>query len=256
MKKPKISISVADLPIDTTIEKVCQLASQVEADGIEVFLGYKTRFAVDNVEHIAKKYGLKILSFHQPVWSFIDLWRDEKIFQICHKYDSMLVVHPPRNKHLDDPKTGEYIDWLIDRAISYDVKIGLENMPIGEKYGHLPFGYDQSFFDPWKIAEKYCIHPNVGLTIDTAHLHMTEADILRLGVLIPRIKNIHISDFTTRKEHLSLRLGHLPLEELMQLIKDKKYDGLITLELSGNIYYGQKYYSDCRESLLLLINSL
>jgi hypothetical protein len=65
--KPKISFSITDLPIISSIKELFALAKKIKVDGIEGVLGYKTYFAFDNLKTLSNQYNIPILSIHQPI---------------------------------------------------------------------------------------------------------------------------------------------------------------------------------------------
>jgi len=67
------------------------------------------------------------------------------------------------------------------------------------------------------------------------------------------MRNIHLSDFTEKKEHLGLGDGLLNYESFLSFLKDKKYDGLINLELCPRVLNArEKYYKDIAKSVKIV----
>ena len=84
------------------------------------------------------------------------------------------------------------------------------------------------------------------ITLDVCHLGQSGGDIIRfLKDNIDRIVNIHLSDYKShylnsslrpmRYKHMRLGKGELPLSEFIKTLKDKNYQGIITLELETDL---------------------
>lgn len=75
---------------------------------------------------------------------------------------------------------------------------------------------------------------NLYFTFDCAHMGTAQADFegnfLRLYGT-KRVKNIHFSDYRDGKEHLLPGRGILPLDGLLNYLKEFQYDQMITLEI-------------------------
>ncbi len=75
---------------------------------------------------------------------------------------------------------------------------------------------------------------NLYFTFDCAHMGTGKANFegnfLRF-YRTKRVKNIHFSDYRSKKEHLLPGHGILPLASLLEYLKESSYDEMITLEI-------------------------
>ena len=85
--------------------------------------------------------------------------------------------------------------------------------------------------DMLKFIEKH----NLFMTFDTTHIGSHNPNFLgefqRL-LVSGRIKNIHFSDYGHGREHLFPGRGILPLTRFLYMLKERNYEGAVTLELS------------------------
>lgn len=255
-KGPKLSFSVADIPLGIALEEYFLLASHFRV-GLELVVGWKTRFAMRKVARLSKRYDVPILSVHQPAWSVAGMWQDEGAFKFAQKFNSVFVAHPLVNQHINSPKAVTYYKWLSDMQIKYGIDILIENMTnvyqlmpllhyVSKK--HHDSATDLDNFE--KICKKY----GFGFTLDISHLMEPEPqDAKGFKELWPYLKNIHLSDYTEKKEHLGLGDGNLNVDSFLAYLKDKKYSGLINLELCPRILNArEKYYKDIAKSVKIV----
>jgi len=83
----------------------------------------------------------------------------------------------------------------------------------------------------------FCYEHDVFVNFDVSSCAASGMDILlSLDMLIPRIKNVHFSDYggQTPADHLVPGAGLLPLGMLLSRLNEHRYDGLITLEVNAN----------------------
>lgn len=254
---PRLTFSVADIPLGIALEEYFLLANNLQVDGLEVVVGWKTRFQLRKLARLSKRYNVPILSIHQPAWSVAGFWQDEKAFYFAKKFNSVYVAHPLVNTHINSPKSKAYYKWLSEMKKKYEIEILIENMTniyqlmpllhyVSKK--HHDSATDVEYFDT--ICKKY----GFGFTLDISHLMASEPQHAKgFGELWPYLKNIHLSDFTEKKEHMGLGDGLLNYESFLGYLKDKKYDGLINLELCPRILNArEKYYKDIAKSVKIV----
>lgn len=109
------------------------------------------------------------------------------------------------------------------------VTIAMENMP----YRGRPMRFTPYMFGKTEDIIRFVEKRNLYFTFDSAHMGTTHrpfaGNFLRL-YRTKRVKNIHFSDYRGRREHLLPGHGDLPLEGLLQYLRESGYDGMITLE--------------------------
>ncbi|MCL4387479.1 sugar phosphate isomerase/epimerase [Patescibacteria group bacterium] len=248
----KLSLSITDLPIGSSFVHLFQLAQEEGLDGVEIFVGIKPRVYFSYVLKLSEKFGVPILSLHQPFWSTTGIFMDEKVFKFAQKTSSYLVIHPPINKTLESKEAKYYFDWLSNKEKEYEISLLVENMP-KKPLGGFPTGYSNDFISPKLLHKKVCRPYNVGINLDITHIKpFKKKEIDDLTAILPAVKSIHLSDFTEKSDHLPLGKGDLHLEYFFNFLKRNNYEGTITLEISKEIFRSRsKYYASCRDSIRL-----
>lgn len=256
-QSPKLTFSIADIPLGIALEEYFLLASHLQVDGLELVVGWKTRFNMRKVARLSKRYNVPILSVHQPAWSVAGFFNDAGAFKFAQKFNSVFVAHPLVNQHINSPKSKVYYKWLFEMGKKYELDILIENMTniyqlmpllhyVSKK--HHDSATDLGYFDT--ICRKY----NFGFTLDISHLMASEPQKAEgFTELWPYLRNIHLSDFTEKREHMGLGDGLLNYESFLSYLKEKKYNGLINLELCPRILNArEKYYKDIAKSVKIV----
>jgi len=86
-----------------------------------------------------------------------------------------------------------------------------------------------------KKLRDFCYTHDVFVNFDVSSCAASGMDILlSLDMLIPRVKNVHFSDYggQSAADHLMPGMGLLPLGMLLSRLNEYRYDGLITLEVN------------------------
>lgn len=235
----KVSVSITDLPLLTTLEHIFAGVKETGADGVEITPGVKSRWHFGKVKKLSDKYELPITAVHQPLWSIGGLWFDEGFLAEAAKIGvKNYVFHPPSRVSFDDGRMIQFLARLSDVQKKYKVSALLENMPwavrpkLLRKY--LPYHADTC--EPKKVYEatrKF----GLGMTLDTSHLFTPRPHMQKwFSEVFPGIKNIHLSSFTEGKDHLPLDMGNLETSEFIEELERRHYQGLVTLE----IFYPKK----------------
>lgn len=256
-KKPKLTFSVADIPLGIALEEYFLLASHLKVDGLELVVGWKTRFNLRKVVRLSKRYNVPILSVHQPAWSVAGMWQDEGAFKFARKFNSVFVAHPIVVQPINSPKSKAYFKWLTEMGKKYEIEILIENMT--NIYQLMPmFHYvSKRHHDSATNLSSFvnvCKKYELGFTLDTSHIMEREPqDALGFEEILPYLRNIHLSDFTAKKEHLGLGDGDLDYASFLDYLKKIKYSGLINLELCPRILNArEKYYKDIAKSVKIV----
>lgn len=256
-KKPKLTFSIADIPLGIALEEYFLLASHLKVDGLELVVGWKTRFNLRKVVRLSKRYNVPILSVHQPAWSLAGLYNDAGAFKFAQRFGAVFVAHPLVNQHVNSPKSKAYYKWLAEMKNKYELEILLENMTniyqlmpllhyVSKK--HHDSATDLKYFDT--ICSRY----GFGFTLDTSHLMSPEPQNEKgFAEIWPFMKNIHLGDYTPKKEHMGLGDGLLNYDSFLSYLKSKKYTGIINLELCPRILNArEKYYKDIAKSVKIV----
>ena len=225
-------------------------------DGIEVLLpSFVKNDDLLDVKKVVKNHGLKILSVHQALRFMTKTRINEiqKLFEAAKTLEAKVVVlhmNSAGSQLFDD----EYVNEIKRLQKIYEIKIGFENR---EKYlgsALNGYGWDEVKFSKL-IKEK-----DLYMTYDVCHMGQAGGDIVRFFKNNKdRIVNIHLSDYKKhylnsslrpiRFKHLPLGKGNLPIVELIKVIKNEKYSGLLTLETNTDL-------EELIESANLITNSI
>ena len=243
-RKPKISFSIADVPIGIPINELFSLASQLKIDGVEIVIGYKTFPPIQRLQKLSEKYRVPILSIHQPLIPIVCILFYDTAIKTAAYFKAKYAIHPPALYPLFSKKSQQYFTWVKKVAQENKVEVLIENMP---EVSAIPIikNYikrDKSSADVsmiQQISKKYGFFVN----LDTSHVHnalMYKSD--EIVNAFPFIKNIHLSDFTKTVEHLPLGKGIMDIQNFLIFLRKKQYANLITLELSPKIFVNKHTY--------------
>lgn len=252
--KPKISFSVSDIPLGVSINKQFQLAKDLNIDGVEVVVGYKTGITVKKIDKLSRAYNVKILSVHEAPWSFLKLSRDRLGFRIAEHFGAKYIAHPSFSDYLYSKKTLRFLEWLWKMGEKHKVEVLLENLSRSCTYRILQPFLKRHFSITHPIhLKEICSYFNFGMTLDTSHLnHISPHTEEWFEEIHPFIKNIHLSDFAKR-QHLPLGEGIFEFSSFLNYLKEKKYSELITLELPVRFLYSRrKFAKDIKSSIRLI----
>lgn len=206
---------------------------------------------------LSKRYNVPILSIHQPAWAVAGYFSDEGAFKFAKRFNSLFVAHPLVNQPLNSPKSRAYYKWLKEMGKKYELEILVENMTnIYQLMPLLHYVSKKHHDSATELLnfEKICNKYDFGFTLDISHLMAHEPqNALGFKELYPYLKNIHLSDFTEKREHMGLGDGLLNYESFFSYLKKEKYNGLINLELCPRILNArEKYYKDLEKSVKLV----
>lgn len=244
LSKPKISFSIADIPVNINIRSLFAFAQQSNVDGVEIVLGYKTYPGIKSLARLSNQYNIPILSIHKPLSFGKLLYPIDEVFQITKFFQAKLIIHPLKAYSGTNQKQQDYLSQMEDLQGKYKVDVLLENLSIKSslpiyKYSPKAEISNTDIINIYKLSKKH----HFGVTFDTSHFNHTSIhtnqDFIKI---LPSIKNIHLSDFDGQKQHLALGEGKFEAKAFLQLLKRHKYNKLITMELSPHIYYSFNTY--------------
>ena len=257
MGKPKLAFSIADIPLGIAIEEYFLLANHLKVDGLELVVGWKTRWAMKKIKRLSNRYNVPILSIHQPPWSIAGFIQDEGAFKFAQEFNSIFVAHPIVVQPMSSAKSQTYFKWLSEMKKKYNLEIMIENMtniyqlmPLLHYVSRKHHDSATSLLSFEKVCKKY----DLGFTLDISHLMEREPQKAEgFSEILPYLKNVHLSDYTVKKEHMGLGDGNLDYDSFLKYLVKIKYDGLINLELCPRILNSrEKYYKDITESVKIV----
>jgi sugar phosphate isomerase/epimerase len=230
----KVSVSISDLPILQKLDYLFAGLKNAGADGIEIVTGVKSRWNWERLAALANEYDLPVTSAHQPPWSALNLYFDERyVARALSIGIKNFVYHPLPRYPFADRHTVAYFERLSSLRKEYGVNIMLENMPSVFRRSFakqlMPLNSDTWQVEKFiPVLEKYDLNFN----LDISHVFLPELHREPwFDKIFPRMRNIHLSSFRPGRDHLPLYLGDFKTKEFIQVLKKKKYDGLITLEI-------------------------
>jgi L-ribulose-5-phosphate 3-epimerase len=122
-------------------------------------------------------------------------------------------------------------DWLVtsclqlaDHAKRRGVQLAFETAP----------GMLVDNMAKFEVLKKHITSARFGLTLDVGHVFCAETAPFRqvFGKFSGLIRNIHIEDIRNRKsDHLMFGEGELDFVNILRVIADNKYTGLVNIEL-------------------------
>lgn len=196
---------------------------------------------IQKIQKILKELDMDIFSLHQSISTLfnISLLEITNLFEIANKLSARVVV-----LHInvigDQIFDQKYINSLKLLEKQYKIKIAIENSPISFLSLFKTYG--------WKEKEFVSLMKKTGfsITLDTTHLAQTGKDIINFYKNNKdRIINIHLSDYKKSllnkylllayDTHLPLEKGELPIKDFLETLAKNQYNGLITMEIDGNL---------------------
>lgn len=228
-----ISASITDFaPMIGNMEHVFAGLKDTGVDGIELVIGWRSRWLAAYYQKLSKKYELPILSIHQPIWSGLGIF-DEKFVEIAQIVQTNIITfHPLPRVSLFSDAAKRYLERLAKIKVDTGLEILLENMPTRSDNFLTGIIYPSRFAtyitQYGEVVRKY----NLTMTLDTDHLRDPKPHTASwIDNLLPYIKNIHLSSFTATKTHLPLTKGIFDSQNFIVFLNNKKYSGLVTLEI-------------------------
>lgn len=225
-----------------SLDLILKSLKKSSVDGLELIVPpIFTDEDFKNIKRIIDSHSLRILSIHQSDNSAfnINLAEIERLCAIANRFkaDKITLHISSLKKKIYDRK---FIQVLKNLQEKYRIKFGIENMPksiftLGRSYA-----YRGSEFS--SAVNK----TGLSITLDTTHLGQANEGICGFYTKNKeKIINIHLSDYKTtwlnRKlllandTHLPLGKGELPIAKFLKILKKENYQGLITMEINGDL---------------------
>ncbi len=232
-----INVSIGDFsPLLRSPEYLFRGLQDTGVDGVELWIGIKSRWTPEYYLRLSKKYHLPIVSVHQPLWAMTGLYFDEGFFTVAQRLGVQYVTcHPLPRKSLDDKEMQAYFERLAAIQQRSGLQILIENMPQGNRSKLLQLVVPHEN-DSTSVLD-LCRHITpfgLKMTLDTDHVHVPKPQGEPwFNTVFPYIQNIHLSSYAGDNRHLPLTTGELDAVGLVHQLKAKHYGGLITLEVSA-----------------------
>ena len=232
-----VNVSVSDFsPLLRRTDYLFKGLKDTGVDGIELWIGVKSRWTPAHYMRLSKKYSLPIVSVHQPLWAMTGLYFDEGFFRTAQQLGvGYITCHPLPGRYLAEVQMYEYFARLARLQQQTGIQALIENMPQENRSKLLNLIAPlEGKAAPVLDVYKYAAHHGLDLTLDTDHVHVAKPqDEPWFDEVFPAIKNIHLSSFAGDERHQPLDTGALDTTGFVQRLKEKHYKGLITLEVSA-----------------------
>lgn len=210
--------------------------------GIEVLLpSFTTEKDIKDLKEITQINKIKIYSVHQHLrfLTTTNLKEITILFEHAKFLNAEVIVLHMNSAKRQVHDLG-YINTLHSLQEKYGIKIGFENME--RHVGSMMHGrvwHENKFADLIKKNDFY-------ITLDTCHMGQSGGDIVRfVNDNSERIVNIHLSDYKPhylnssfrpiRYKHMALGKGTLPIVDFLNILKSKRYKGLLTMEIETDL---------------------
>ena len=159
-----------------------------------------------------------------------------KALEVAHRLDiGFLTVHPgfvwpvmTGKKAL--VKTCESLKELLKAADELDLTLGVENLP--PRFSP-PRGYFSKTGE-FEVIFSQIVSNRLKFVLDVAHASFGESDraLKFIDEFYEKLAHVHLSDnLGQRDEHLPLGAGRVDYKTPIRELKNKDYDGTITLEV-------------------------
>jgi sugar phosphate isomerase/epimerase len=231
----KVNVSIHDFsPLLRGYDFVFKNLKETGVDGIELVLGVKSRWSISYFKNLSKKYSVPIVSLHQPAWSGLGLYFDEGFFSIAKELKvTHITCHPLPGASFQSNRMRAYLKKLSQVKKRTGLEVLIENMPTTYNVPIIEniFPLDASTGD---VMSLYTAISEFGLnmTLDIDHLQSPSPQKEPyFKTIYPKIKNIHVSSFDSKRHHLPLHLGNFHATEFIHYLKKEEYKGLVTLEI-------------------------
>ncbi len=232
-----VNVSIGDFsPLLRSPEYLFHTLQQTGVDGVELWIGVKSRWAPAYYQRLSRKYNLPITSVHQPLWSMVGWYFDEGFFATAQRLGVQYVTcHPLPYIALRDERMQRYFDRLMCIQEKTGLRILIENMPqeYRNKLLNRTAPLDSQTTDVSEVC-RAAVARGLGLTLDTDHVHVVEPQKqVWFNEVFPAIENIHLSNFDGNRRHQPLDKGLLNVSKFIEGLAQRQYSGLITLEISA-----------------------
>ncbi|HMK46640.1 MAG TPA: TIM barrel protein [Methanocella sp.] len=209
-------------------KRAFDMAERAGFDGVEMD-GSHIGPDCDRIQLLSLEHGLPIKSMiaQSPISYYLfDYTADHRAIEEVNP--ELLVFKVPKATVLGWPLKKLYIDQIK----KYGEKFGRSKVAI-ENSCRSKMSIARPLFNLKRLRDLAYEH-DISINFDVSDCAASGMDILlSCDMLIPRIRNIHFSDYGGHNTggHIFPGFGLLPLGMLLSRLHEYKYDGLITLEI-------------------------
>jgi sugar phosphate isomerase/epimerase len=212
--------------------KMFDFAERCGFDGIEL-CSPPFSLDCDRLNLLSMEYGLPVRSIIAPgPLSTTGVLMHGKNYAMDELNPDIMVIEVPRASLMNWPVYRIFMNNVLLFKETYGKeRIAIENSR--------PVGFQRPVLDIKKLRD-FCYANDVFINFDVSSCAASGMDILlSCDMLIPRIKNVHFSDYggQTTMCHLPPGQGLLPLGMLLSRLNEYRYNGLITLEVDHDTPY-------------------
>lgn len=210
------------------------LAQRMGYDGVEIMVWTDpVTQEAGALNNLARLHDLRIGAIHAPtlllaqrLWGWQPWGKVERALDLAREVDAQcVVVHPPFRWQRGYAEG--FVDGVAEREERWGIPIAVENMfpwltGASAMQAYLP-GHDPRDYD----------YANV--TLDISHAATAGTDALELAHdLVGRIRHVHLGDSfgSFKDEHLVPGRGSQRCQEVLELLVDTVFDGVVTIEVS------------------------
>ena len=229
--RPKIVLTVDGGTLrKRSIDEDIKVAKKSGYDGIDYIATPQDLFvSPSRVLEVAKKYNMPILTLHQPL--LLILFSPEMLFprmiHLAQFFPDLLLTNHHLSGMINIQKDPEIVKKLLYLGKKSDIQFSFELNPAEVWF------YPRETHEPQEFA-LFMKKNKLPMTLDTSHVATHNEDIVSFfSENHTYIEFIHLSDYKDGKQHLPLGLGNLPIKELFQEIKHKKWNKVITYEIAN-----------------------
>jgi sugar phosphate isomerase/epimerase len=218
---------------------IFSLLDTTKIEGIELVASKEIKkMDIEKVKAILDKNGIAVFSIHQPILTLyrLSLEKIKRLFETAAYLSAkIIVVHLfSLGKKIHDPA---FLKELKSLEEKFDIKIAIENGTKNIILGLKKYCYEGKEFS------KTVLKAGFDITFDISHLAEAGDDIINFYEQNKeRIINIHLSDYKSGlfknnlfNMHLPLGKGDLLIEDFLKVLKESRYDGLLTLEINRGV---------------------
>lgn len=231
----QITVSIGDFsPLLRKPDFLFRGLQSTGVDGVELWVGVKSRWSVQHLQQLSRQYNLPIVSLHQPLWAMTGVYFDEGFFTLAQTLRVQHVTcHPLPGISLDDERMRTYFKRLAAMQARIGIPILIENLPQAYRNGllHHFFPPTNDTSDAWKVGEA-AREFGLGVTLDTDHVHESNPHGEPwFTSLLSQVGNVHLSSFGDEKRHLPPYMGNLNTADFVRSLRKHNYSGTLTLEI-------------------------
>lgn len=211
-----------------------ELAAKLGYDGVEVMVGIDPLAAdVDAVERLRDHYEIPVLAIHAPcllvtqtTWGADPWGKLRRSAEAAQQLGAgVVVVHPPLRWQANYART--FIDGIRELNHETGIVFAVENM----YPWRTPGGIFQAYVPGWDPTELSYEH----LTLDLSHASTAkQQSIEHVKAWGPRLRHVHLTDGkgSLKDEHLLPGEGDQRALELLDLLRERSFDGHVVLEVN------------------------